>query len=252
MKHFALAALAVACVAMLLAGARTADAQTAASYPAGLHATRAELQNLLARYEAAGQTGEALLIRQRLEEGDMRVGDRVYMLVEGYPMLSDTFNVVTGRKIVLPDIGDVPLAGVLRSEVDDHMRRAVASYLRNPTVHTRTLVRLEIRGAVNRPGFYAIPADVLVSDALMIAGGPGGRADIEKVRIQRGRDVLWDGSRLRAAVIEGRTLDQLGVRAGDGIIVPEERSAMVTFRDGLAVITGIGTVIWVMTRAGVF
>jgi protein involved in polysaccharide export with SLBB domain len=238
-----------------------AQAQMSAPGSTGLHVTRAELQDLLARYEAAaaagGQSGaaaanEALLIRQRLEEGDMRVGDRVLVLVEGYPQFSDTFNVVAGRRIVLPDIGDVPLTGVLRAEVEDVLRRAIGGYLRNPTVHARTLIRLEIRGAVNRPGFYAIPADMLVSDALMVAGGPAGRGDVERVRINRGRDVLWDAARLRAAVIDGRTLDQLGVRAGDGIIVPEQRSSMATVREGMLLVTGIASLIFVLNRAGVF
>jgi polysaccharide biosynthesis/export protein len=234
-----------------------AAAQTGASSSAGLHVTRAELQEMLARYEAAaaggGQTGAAAaeaatLIRQRLEEGDLRIGDRILVVVEGYPQFSDTFHVVTGRRIVMPEIGDVPLAGVLRAEVEDHIRRAVGTYLRNPTVHARTLVRMEIRGAIGRPGFYAVPADMLLSDALMIAGGPGARANLERVSIYRGRQVLWEGARLRTAMIEGRTLDQLGVQAGDGILVPEQRGPM--WREGLAIVSAGASLIYLLRRIG--
>lgn len=226
----------------------------------GLHVTRAELEQLLARYEATASSAsgslreqarqEVISIRQRLEEGDLRVGDRVLLVVEGHPQLTDTFNVVAGRKLVLPDMGDIPLEGVLRSELPDHLTTEIGRFIRNPTVRARSLVRLEILGAVGRPGYYAIPSDVLVSDALMIAGGPAGNANVEQIKIQRGRDVLWEGDRLRTAVIEGRTLDQLSVRAGDGIFVPQQGSSLVKFRTVIGVVSGIGSIVWLMRRIG--
>jgi protein involved in polysaccharide export with SLBB domain len=218
----------------------------------GLHVTRAELEATLARQEAVGARNEAAAIRQRLDEGDLRVGDRVLLYVEGQPQLSDTFNVVAGRKLILPDIGEVALAGVLRAELQDHLTAEVGRYLRSPLLRARSLIRLEVMGAVGRPGFYAVPADVLISDALMIAGGPAGNARMERIKIQRGRDVLWDGDRLRAAVVEGRTLDQLGVRAGDAILVPERKPSLATFRDVLMIASGIASFIWVLDRAGAF
>jgi polysaccharide export outer membrane protein len=250
---------AVAVLASLCIFAGQAAAQVRGWDATGLHATRAELQELLARYEAAASSSggggaqvrmEAATIRQRLEEGDLRVGDRVLLLVEGHTQLSDTFNVVAGRKLVLPDIGDVPLAGVLRSELQEHLTAQLGRFVRNPTVRVRSLIRLEVLGLVAAPGFYAIPSDVLVTDALMLAGGPAPDADIDRVRLQRGREVLWEGDRLRAAVIEGRTLDQLGVRAGDGIFVPEKRPRFAGFRDVLVVVSGVASLVYVANRIG--
>lgn len=239
-------------VAALASAAAPALGQVPGWDGTGLHVTRAELEATLARHEAAGARNEAAAIRQRLDEGDLRVGDRVLLYVEGQPQLSDTFNVVAGRKLVLPDIGEVALAGVLRAELQDHLTAEVGKYLRNPLLRARSLIRLEVMGAVGRPGFYAVPADVLVSDALMIAGGPAGNARMERISIQRGRDVLWDGDRLRAAVVEGRTLDQLGVRAGDAIMVPEQKPAFSTLRDVLMIASGIASLVWVLDRAGAF
>lgn len=240
-----------AAIATFMMFAGPAAAQVSGWDGSGLHTTRAELEQLLARYEAAGSSSsEALAIRQRLAEGDLRVGDRVLLLVEGHPQLSDTFNVVAGRKLVLPDVGDIQLEGVLRSELTDHLTTEIGRFVRNPTVRARSLIRLEILGAVGRPGYYAIPSDVLVSDALMIAGGPAGNANVERIRIQRGRDVLWQGDRLRNAVIEGRTLDQLSVRAGDGIFVPQQRPPLTTFRNVLGVVSGVASLVWLMRRIG--
>jgi protein involved in polysaccharide export with SLBB domain len=246
---------------LILLTAMSGAAQNPVHEHAGPQVTRAELQELLARYEAATTSQsagalreharmEAALIRQRLDEGDMRVGDRILIHVEGHPQLSDTFNVVAGRKIVMPDIGDVPLEGVLRSELEQHLHEQIGRYVRRPVVRSRALVRLEILGAVGRPGFYAVPSDMLVTDAIMLAGGPAGTADVGKVRIHRGREVLWQGEPMRAAVLEGRTLDQLSVRAGDGIFVPQHQSRMNRFRDGVMVVSGVASLVWLLMRVG--
>lgn len=232
--------------------------------PRGLQLTRAELQALLEQYEASANSSaysnvlreraraEAALIRLRLQDGDMRVGDRVELIVEGYEALTDTFTIGSARSLVLPEIGEVPLAGVLRSELQPHLANYVGRFIRQPIVHARALVRLEITGAVGRPGYYTIPTDILLSDALMLAGGPQATASLDKVRIMRGAEQIWSAERLRDANIEGRTLDQLSVRAGDNIVVPERRSRLVAIRDVLALVTSLTAVALLAERLGAF
>jgi protein involved in polysaccharide export with SLBB domain len=249
---------------LLLASASAVSAQSGRGWdPTGLQLSRAELQDLLARYdETAGSDAysgtlrnrarmEAALLRQRLEEGDLRVGDRVMLLVEGHENLSDTFNVVAGRKLVLPTLGEVSLEGVLRSELQPHLEAYIGRYINSPIVHARSLIRVEIRGAVGRPGFYMMPSDLLLTDALMLAGGPQTRAELDRTRIERGRDVIWSGDRLREAMIEGKTLDQLSVRAGDNIIVPESRDRISSIRNGLWLLSAVSTVVLLGIRLGV-
>jgi protein involved in polysaccharide export with SLBB domain len=249
--------LAALVAAVLPACALPALAQTGPGWdPTGLQLTRADLEDLLARFEQTATSSaysstlraqaraEAALIRQRLEEGDIRVGDRILLVVEGHEQLTDTFTVVAGRAIVLPDIGEVPLTGVLRSELQQHMTEQIRRFIRNPVVHARSLIRLEILGAVGTPGFFTIPSDMLITDALMIAGGPAGNAQMDRIRIERGRDVIWAGDRLREAVIEGRTLDQLSVRAGDSIHVPAKSGGRLgTMREVMLVVSGVASVI---------
>jgi hypothetical protein len=40
------------------------------------------------------------------------------------------------------------------------------------------------------------------------------------MHIERGGLVLWEGEELQTVLADGRTLDQLNLRAGDQIIVP--------------------------------
>lgn len=253
-------AVRTAVLALMVLMAGDVSAQTSQRWDAtGLQLTRSELQVLLERYEETAASansgslreqarGEAALIRSRLESGDLRVGDRVLLEVEQHAELTDTFSVVAGRRLVLPQIGEVPLEGVLRSELQDHMTAAIGRFLRNPVVRARSLIRVEIGGAVGRPGFYMLPSDMIISDAVMVAGGPSGNARLERMRVERAGDVIWPGERLREAVIEGRTLDQLSIRAGDSLIIPVQTSRFGWARDAIVVLSTIASLGLLATR----
>lgn len=228
--------------------------------PSGLQLTRTELEQLLTRFEqTAGETAysaalrqqareEAEMIRQRLTEGDLRTGDRVVLIVEGFEALTDTFNIMANRTILLPEIGAVPLSGVLRSELQPHLAGHIGRFINNPVVHARALVRLEILGAVTRPGFYTVPSDVLIGEALMEAGGPLPSAQLDRITIRRGNEEIWSGERMREAIIEGRTLDQLSIRAGDGIHVPEQSNRLDSIRNIGLIITGLGSIVALLVQ----
>lgn len=255
------AKLALASILMTVCTLSVAAQSSPVWDPTGLQLTRSELQELLARYDETAASSsysgrlrdqaraEAALIRQRLEEGDLNVGDRVLLEVQGQVALSDEFTVVAGRQVVLPDLGPIPVGGVLRSELQQHMEEQIGRFIRNPIVRTRSLIRLEILGAVGTPGFFMIPSDILLTEALMLAGGPSGTAQLDKVRIERSRTVIWDGTATRDAMVAGRTLDQLSVRAGDSILVPGRTEGRLRrMREVFYVIGGLTSLIAVATR----
>src|SRR3990172_1406722 len=79
-----------------------------------LYATRTQLRDMLARYEAGSNASaysdavrsvagdEAELIRLRLENGDFEVGDVISLTVTGQPTLSTDFTVAPGYLLILP------------------------------------------------------------------------------------------------------------------------------------------------------
>lgn len=200
--------------------------------PEGLQMNRAELETLLEELEDVQESPaysdrlrerartDADLIRDRLSMGDLRVGDRVLLQVEGEPQLPDTLAVEPGPAVTLPVLGRIPLRGVLRSELEDHLEEELGTFIRDPVVRAQALIRLSIQGNVGSPGFYTVPADMLVGEALMLAGGPTQSSDLDDVEIQRGERVLWSGDEIRDAMVDGRTLDQLNLRGGDQVRVP--------------------------------
>lgn len=235
------------CSLALSAAGLPASGQSVPAEPSSTQVSRPELQRLLAEYTKTADSrgyspafrararAEAALIRGRLTDGDLQVGDRVQINVEGLQALSDTFTVVTGRNLVLPMVGSIPLSGVLRSEIEPHLAQQIGRFVRDPVVHARTLLRVSVMGAVGRQGFFLVPSEALLSDVLMAAGGPAPNAELQKIRVEREGRTIWPPDALQQAITEGRTLDQLSLRAGDLIVLPEKSrfSAWGVIRDGL-------------------
>ena len=246
-----------------LAAAALAAALFLASAPAGAQAqpgwdpgrvqlTRADLQGLLASYEQAAASpahsaryraqarARADAIKARLRDGDVQIGDQVALMVEGQQALTDTFTVRPGAVLFLPQIGDVPLAGLLRSEIEGRLHEHLAKYVRNPVVRARPLVRVSVEGEVGSPGYYVVPADAPLADVLMLAGGPAPGASTARLRVERGGYPVWQGDPLREALAQGRTLDAMGMHPGDRLyLAPKPNNAAGAILRGVPVLLSV-------------
>jgi protein involved in polysaccharide export with SLBB domain len=187
-------------------------------------ATRSELSALADRLSRGSESdrNKASALRTRLRDGDFRAGDRIRLVIEGNVTQDDTVSVIAGSKVLLKEIGEIPLAGVLRSELQDHVTKQLSRYIKDVRVRVTPLVRLSVLGPVARPGFFYVPSDIPASEAIMRAGGPTGSADLNKSVIRRGTAELYDSRNTRTALNEGLTLDQLSLRDGDSIEVGEK------------------------------
>ncbi|HKV49929.1 MAG TPA: polysaccharide biosynthesis/export family protein [Gemmatimonadaceae bacterium] len=195
--------------------------------------TRAELESEAAALEHQAQSAsdaatrtadqtQAASIRQRLRDGDFQVGDRIAIVVRGDSTLSDTVAVRTGRTIQLRSLPVIPLAGVLHSELQDYLTKQMAQYLKNPTVSVTPLVQIAVVGDVGHPGFFWVPADLTLTDAIMLAGGPTQASDLNGTKILRDNKERLSDKQVQRAFASGSTLDELDMRAGDQITVPDK------------------------------
>ena len=215
----------------VLATAQIATAQTSPTDRGRSQATRQELQEILARHELSARSGayspqlrdraryEASLIKQRLEQGDFQVGDRIAITVENEQAMSDTVTVSADLSVDLPSGERLSVKQVLRSEVQPLLQTAIAKVVKNPVVRTESFLRIGIMGAVGSQGFFVIRSEALLTDVLMSSGGISQTADLTNIRIERDQKTIWDGEALQVALTEGRTVDQLSMRAGDVLIV---------------------------------
>jgi len=196
--------------------------------------TRAELEESLAWHQSVvaspetkeGEREKALeaieYIQGRLEYGDFQPGDQILFYVEGEEAFPDTLVVEGGPSVLIPNVGSVSLKGILRSELQDHLAGELAKYIRNPTVRVRPTIRLTMSGFISQPGFYTFAADLPLGEAIMRAGGPAGDARMDAIKIKREGMVLFGGDEVTQAIAMGRTFDQLGVRPGDEVEIPEK------------------------------
>lgn len=238
-------------IAFLFAAAPAIAQSTSPQPSRNTQASRDELMILAADAERQAASGgseearqqkllEATELRERLRDGDFQVGDRIVLSVRGDSALTDTFVVRAGRTLSLPNVSEVSLAGVLRSELQGFLSKEIARYVREPVVQTSSLIRLAVLGEVIRPGFYAVGADVLVTDVIMLAGGPNSAADLRKVSVRRGAREVWTSDRIHMAMTQGTTLDQLNLRAGDELVIGERKRR--GFGSVLQVVTALSAV----------
>ena len=215
-------------------------------------ATRDELQAALAEAERiAGSDGfsgsfreakqrEAALIRERLTEGDFQIGDQVQLTVFGEADATGLQTVGPGRVLSVKGLPDIPLRGVLRSEVEPYLRDQIGRFIKDAQVKARAMIRVSIIGGITKPGFYQLDADMMLSDAIMSAGGILAGADFKRSVIHRGEDRLLEKEDFTTALSDGRSLDQLNLRAGDVIEVGQKptRSTYATIST-IAIIPGL-------------
>jgi protein involved in polysaccharide export with SLBB domain len=109
---------------------------------------------------------------------------------------------------------------VRRGDIEAHLSRELGRYINDAVLQARALIRVSVVGEVTRPGYYAVPIDLVLTDALMLAGGATKDARVDRLQVLRGNSSLWSGDPLQTAIARGATLDELGIRAGDRIQVP--------------------------------
>ena len=195
-----------------------------------------ELETLAAQAERGVQSGgesareNAQALRDRLREGDFRVGDKIVISTastfslpaEVLRTLNDTLTVREGRVIRLPNMPDVELDGVLRSELEGLLNRHIQAYIRNAQIRAEILLPGVLSGPVGRPGYRSFVPDMLVSDAIMSAGGLSGSADVNRTVIKRNGEEIIDRDSLQTAIRNGATLDRIDFQSGDELAVGEE------------------------------
>jgi protein involved in polysaccharide export with SLBB domain len=188
---------------------------------------------MLADAERRGARAEAARIRERLTNGDFRVGDRLAIALTIDSTTQFEAVVRDSQRVEITPLGSVYLRGVLRSEVQAAVRRFYLRFYRDPNVRVQSLVRVGFLGAVAKPAYYSVPPDLPIADALTsAAGGPAGNADLSRVEVRRGNERVLDRKAYQRAARDGLTFSDAGLRSGDEVRVPERkvRSAFQTFQ----------------------
>lgn len=167
-------------------------------------------------------------------------GDRIIVIRRGDSTRVDTVTVQSDRTITLQQLPPISLQGVPRSELEAHLTEQLQQYVKHAAVRAIPLVSVGVLGEVVHPGYYRVPLTITLSDLLMAAGGPSPQADLTHFQVRRGKTVLLNEPSTRDAMVRRVPLDELGIDAGDEVVlraVPQRNWLLITQLAGVA--TGI-------------
>ena len=91
-------------------------------------------------------------------------------------------------------------------------------------------------------GFYTTRGNALVSEVIMLAGGPSASANVDGIEFRRLGEPLDIDSQV---VWQSMSLDELGIQSGDEVYVPQSGSSVGRFLLGaLGVFASVSFIIW--------
>jgi polysaccharide export outer membrane protein len=146
----------------------------------------------------------------------LRSGDAVRVSVWREPDVSGTFRVDDRGVVTLPLLGERQVQGMQGPALRDTLLADYRQYLQNPSIEVTVLRRINILGAVNKPGLYPVDATISLVEALGMAGGVSPTGNPDDIRLARDGRVIYED--LDRAALVG----DIDVRSGDRIVVGEK------------------------------
>jgi polysaccharide export outer membrane protein len=154
--------------------------------------------------------------------------------------LTGEFPVDESGVVVLPQIGALQVGSTPADLVKSTVRDKLMTFLNHASVDVAVLRRVQVIGAVQKPGLYHVDPTMTIADAIALAGGvsPDGRTD----RVE----ILREGQRLPGQVTGRMPISQSPVESGDQLFVPQRSWVSrntATILAGIAAITGLAYVL---------
>ena len=154
--------------------------------------------------------------------GDIQPGDRLIIVTRGDSIRVDTVTVQSDRTITIQNVPPIQLEGVQRPELQSYLGEQLHLYVKRDLVRVIPLVSIGVLGEVLHPGYYRVPLQITFGDLLMAAGGPSPQADLTHARVRRGQATVVNERTLRDAMVRGLPLADLGIEAGDEVVLKAE------------------------------
>lgn len=152
----------------------------------------------------------------------IRQGDVLDVSVWGDDTLVKVIRVLPDGSISFPLVGQVLVAGYSPSEVEESITNKLKKYLPDPEV---TVIvqstdgnKVYILGKVNKAGAINLQGPMTILQALSISGGFDRFADLDEIKILRGKKIL---DVHYSDLIRGKNLESnYSLQADDTILVP--------------------------------
>jgi protein involved in polysaccharide export with SLBB domain len=130
----------------------------------------------------------------RAQNDVIRIGDVLSIALPGEPALNKDFPVDRQGRVTLPEVGEVEVAGRTLQEatrlIRDRLSRAYREVQRvRVSVKEHRLI-VSVQGYVHKPSEVNLPASAGIQEAIAAAGGFSQGAQLNKLQVQRGNQVI--------------------------------------------------------------
>lgn len=142
-------------------------------------------------------------------------GDIIRLRIWREETMSGEFRVDTDGRAVLPRLGPWTVVGKEPVALRNELIEEYSKYLRSPAIEITFLRRINVGGAVQRPGVYHVDPTMMIQDVLLEAGGPTPWGRTDRVELVRDGQTIQAQMRVDLPVVESP------VRSGDQLFVPE-------------------------------
>jgi polysaccharide export outer membrane protein len=157
-------------------------------------------------------------------------GDVIRLRIWREENMSDDFTVDADGIVVFPRLGPRQVTGKNPSTLKDELVVEYGRLLRTPSVEVTFLRRINVGGAVQRPGVYHVDPTMSVRDVLLEAGGATSSGRTDQVELIR------DGEVIQARLRQDQAIVESPVRSGDQLFIPERNWAA----RNIGAVVGIG------------
>ena len=150
-------------------------------------------------------------------------GDEIRIRVWGQVNFRADDRVDRAGEIYLPQVGEVRVAGMPFSALDEHLRAAIARVYRNFDL-TADLgqigaIQVYLAGEARQPGVYTVSSLSTLVDALFASGGPSASGSLRHILLRRAGQTVTDFD-LYSLLIHGDKSKDMSLENGDVIFIP--------------------------------
>lgn len=125
--------------------------------------------------------------------------------------------------IYLPQVGEIHVADLPASELDEHLRAAISRVYKNfdltAEVGQTRAVQVYVAGEARRPGVYTVSSLSTLVDALFASGGPSTSGSLRRIELRRGGTTVTVFD-LYELLIRGDKSKDAPLQSGDVIFIP--------------------------------
>ena len=131
--------------------------------------------------------------------------------------ISGDYYILEDGAVSLPYLGKIRCVDRNIDSLKQEIYQKYANLYRNPELTVLPLIRVNVFGEVNKPGYYYVTGTDKLADVIAKAGGTTPEADVGSITITRdGKELDVDGEKI---IQKGSKLDDIGLQSGDQIYV---------------------------------